>query len=48
VLKELIEHHAGEEEDEMFPRAQRLMEEAQLEELGRQMSERKAEILPQA
>jgi hemerythrin-like domain-containing protein len=33
VLKELIEHHADEEEEEMFPKAEQLLSEAELEEL---------------
>jgi hemerythrin-like domain-containing protein len=45
VLKELIEHHAGEEEKEMFPRARELMDKAQLMELGERMALRKAELL---
>jgi hemerythrin superfamily protein len=41
VLKEMIEHHAGEEESEMFPEAERTMSKDQLQELGEQMDERK-------
>jgi len=44
VLKELVEHHADEEEKEMFPRARELMDKAQLEELGERMARRKAEL----
>ena len=44
VLKELIEHHADEEEKEMFPRARQLMDKAQLEQLGERMAQRKAEL----
>ncbi len=44
VLKELIEHHADEEEKEMFPRARELMDKAQLEQLGERMAQRKAEL----
>ena len=44
VLKELIEHHADEEEKEMFPRARELMDKAQLERLGERMAQRKAEL----
>ena len=44
VLKELIEHHADEEEKEMFPRARELMDKAQLEQLGERMAKRKAEL----
>jgi hemerythrin-like domain-containing protein len=34
VLKDLIKHHADEEEDEMFPKARKLLGKARLEELG--------------
>jgi hemerythrin superfamily protein len=44
VLKELIEHHADEEEKEMFPRARELMDKAQLEQLGERMAQRKTEL----
>jgi hemerythrin-like domain-containing protein len=44
VLKELIEHHADEEEKEMFPRARELMDKAQLMDLGERMALRKAEL----
>jgi len=45
VLKELVEHHADEEEKEMFPRAKKLMDKATLVALGEQMAERKRELL---
>ena len=45
VLKELVEHHADEEEKEMFPRARRLLSKAELMELGQRMDERKKELL---
>ena len=44
VLKDLVEHHAEEEETQMFPRAQRVMETSRLSELGTQMKERKREL----
>lgn len=44
VLKELIEHHADEEEREMFKRAKSLMEPDELDDLGAQLEERKAEL----
>jgi len=44
VLKELIEHHADEEEEEMFPKAKKAMSKQQLAELGERMSKRKAEL----
>jgi hemerythrin-like domain-containing protein len=37
VLKDLVEHHAGEEEEEMFPRARKLMPRERLVELGAQL-----------
>jgi hemerythrin superfamily protein len=45
VLKELVEHHAGEEEKEMFPRAKKLMSKNELVELGERLERRKAELL---
>ncbi len=45
VLKELVEHHASEEEDEMFAHAQKLLTKEQLETLGAQMDERKKALM---
>src|SRR4249919_208237 len=45
VLKELIEHHAGEEEKEMFPRARKLLSAAELNALGAEMLARKSELM---
>ena len=45
VLKDLVEHHAGEEEQQMFPRARRLMEKAQLRELGQQLADAKLSLM---
>lgn len=42
VVKELLEHHIEEEESEMFPQAEKLLGDAQLEELGTQMEAMKA------
>ena len=45
VLKELIEHHAEEEEKEMFPRARKVLGTAELRELGARMASRKKTLL---
>jgi hemerythrin-like domain-containing protein len=45
VLKELIEHHAQEEEKEMFPRARELLGLEVLKELGERMQARKQELM---
>ena len=44
VLKELVEHHADEEEKEMFKRARQLFDKAELDRLGKQMAQRKNEL----
>ena len=44
VLKEMIKHHAGEEEEKMFPRARELLDQATLTELGERMAARKVEL----
>jgi hemerythrin-like domain-containing protein len=43
VVKELLEHHIEEEEEEMFPQAEKLLGKKMLEELGAQMEAMKAE-----
>jgi hemerythrin-like domain-containing protein len=44
VLKELVEHHAEEEEDEMFPRARALLSKEDLADLGARLEARKSEL----
>jgi len=44
VLKDLVEHHAGEEEKEMFPRARKLMDKDELTALGEQLARRKKDL----
>ena len=44
VLKDLVEHHAEEEEKEMFPRARKLMDKDALATLGEQLAQRKREL----
>jgi len=45
VLKDLIEHHADEEEKEMFRRARSAMDTSELKELGERMIARKEELM---
>jgi hemerythrin superfamily protein len=45
VMKENVEHHIGEEEDEMFPQARQVFDKAELEELGERMQARKEQLL---
>jgi hemerythrin HHE cation binding domain-containing protein len=44
VLKELIEHHAGEEEKEMFKKARQAMGKEELLDLGSRLQERKKQL----
>ena len=45
VLRELIEHHAHEEERDMFPRARELLDAAQMHQLGERMVQKRKELL---
>jgi hemerythrin-like domain-containing protein len=45
VLKDLVEHHAGEEEKEMFPRAKKLMDREQLLDLGQQLAQARDSLM---
>lgn len=45
VLREMVEHHADEEEDDMFPLANKLLSKEQLHELGEKMMGRKQQLL---
>lgn len=45
VLKELVEHHADEEEKEMFPEARKVLSRAELQDLGDRMQQRKQELM---
>ncbi|MDQ6645631.1 MAG: hemerythrin domain-containing protein [Pseudomonadota bacterium] len=45
VLKDLVQHHASEEEKEMFPRAKKLLTKEELTTLGEQMAARKAQLV---
>jgi hemerythrin superfamily protein len=42
VLKENVEHHVEEEEDEMFKKARKVLSEEEIEELGARLEEAKA------
>lgn len=44
VLKELIEHHAKEEEKEMFKRARKVLSKEELRDLGARMATRKRQL----
>jgi hemerythrin-like domain-containing protein len=48
VMKENVEHHIEEEEDEMFKQARQVFSAGELEELGDRMQTRKDELLAQA
>jgi iron-sulfur cluster repair protein YtfE (RIC family) len=44
VLKELVEHHADEEEKDMFKKASKAMSKEELAELGKKLAARKQEL----
>ncbi len=44
VLKDLIEHHAEEEEREMFPKARKFIRQSELLEIGKQILSRKQDL----
>ena len=48
VLKELLEHHIEEEEEEMFRQARELLSEEELTTLGKAMKEKKMEVMKAA
>lgn len=48
VLKENIEHHVKEEENEMFPNTKKRLSKAKLEQLGDEMEERKEALRGEA
>ena len=47
VMSENVEHHIEEEEEEMFDKAEQVLEDRELEDLGKVMAERKDEALKQ-
>ena len=46
VLKDLVEHHAEEEEKQMFPRARKVMDRDELRNLGEMIKRRKEDLAP--
>ena len=44
ALKELIQHHVKEEEEELFPEVEKALDEDKLKELGKQMKQRFDEV----
>jgi hemerythrin-like domain-containing protein len=48
VMKENLEHHIQEEEDEMFPQAQQIFDQDELDDLGSRMERRRQQLLEEA
>jgi hemerythrin-like domain-containing protein len=48
ALKDLVEHHADEEEKEMFPRAKKLMDREELRRLGEELAKAKDSLAESA
>lgn len=44
VLKEQVEHHVEEEEEDLFPKVSKLLDETELEAIGQEMSAEQAEL----
>ncbi len=44
VLKEMVEHHVGEEEGDLFPKVKKACSKEELEDLGRRMAEMAEEL----
>ena len=47
VMKENVEHHIEEEEEEMFPKARQVLDKEQIEALGERMQQRRKELSSQ-
>jgi hemerythrin-like domain-containing protein len=45
VLQEAVDQHVEEEQDELFPKVEKLFDEATLEALGEDMEETQAELI---
>jgi hemerythrin superfamily protein len=45
VLKDLVEHHVEEEEEELFPKVEKLFDDERLEAIAAEMEETKAQLL---